>query len=131
MPPRKSVKLSSQRVLRRSLFGGALLGPLEMDIMTILWQRGEATTQDVKSRLPRSAAYTTILTTLKRLHSKGLLEQKRSANHLINYSPKCSRQEWELLAAKMAAERFLATPNISREALMSALQEAVRRRTSD
>src|SRR5664279_3310508 len=117
MSARKPVKLSSQRVLRRSLFGGALLGPLEMDIMTILWQRGEATTQDVRSRLPRSAAYTTISTTLKRLHNKGLLEQKRLTTHLINYSPKCSRQEWELLAAKMAAERFLATPNVSREAV--------------
>ena len=52
-----------------------LLGPLEQDVMEAVWQLGESTVRDVHNLLAtsRSIAYTTVMTTMTRLASKGLL----------------------------------------------------------
>jgi predicted transcriptional regulator len=95
-----------------------------MDVMTIIWQGGECTVQDVTNRLPQSAAYTTVWTTLKRLVEKGLLEQKKPTNRILVFSPKGSREAWQQEAARVAAERFLATPNVPRDLLLAVLRRA-------
>src|SRR5438128_8928980 len=51
-----------------------LLGPLEITVMEILWQRGESNVRDVAEKLDRPLAYTTVMTTLDRLFKKGLLD---------------------------------------------------------
>jgi predicted transcriptional regulator len=109
---------------QRTLFSGALLGPLEMEVMTILWQNDQCTVEVVKSQLPRAAAYMTVLTTLKRLVKKRLLRQKKQSNRTLVYSPVRSQKEWQRQAAKAAVERFLATPNVPRELLLSILRDA-------
>jgi predicted transcriptional regulator len=52
-----------------------LLGPLEQDVMEVVWDLGEATVRDVHERLvaQRKIAYTTVMTTMTRLAAKGLL----------------------------------------------------------
>ena len=54
-----------------------VLGPLEADIMEVVWERGEVTVRDVHQALNRRRpiAYTTVMTTLGRLTDKGLLER--------------------------------------------------------
>jgi predicted transcriptional regulator len=56
-----------------------LLGPLEIEIMQIMWQGGERTVKVVHRILaPQHArAYTTIMTTMGRLAEKGVLRRKR------------------------------------------------------
>jgi len=56
--------------------GGLRLGQRELEIMNIVWDREEATVQDVVDRLERPAAYSTILTMMRTLESKGLLEHR-------------------------------------------------------
>ena len=116
--------MSSRAKLQRTLFNGPLLGPLEMDVMTIIWQGGDCTVQDVRNRLPQFAAYSTVVTTLRRLVGKGLLQQKKPTNRLLVFSPKCSREAWQQQAAKVAAERFLGTPNVPRDLLLAVLRRA-------
>ena len=49
------------------------LGPLEIRVLKALWKRGEAATvKDLQADFP-DIAYTTLMTTLDRLHRKGLL----------------------------------------------------------
>ena len=42
----------------------------ELELMDVLWQRGEGTVQEVCDQLGRPLAYTTVMTTLRLLHSK-------------------------------------------------------------
>lgn len=56
---------------------GEVLGPLEAEIMEVVWDRGEVTVRDVHRSLrsTRSIAYTTVMTTLGRLTDKGLVRR--------------------------------------------------------
>lgn len=56
---------------------GLGLGALEGAVMAALWAHGEMTTPMVHESVgrKRGLAYTTILTTLQRLHKKGLLDR--------------------------------------------------------
>lgn len=57
-----------------------VLGPLEGDIMDVIWRRGPSTVSQVHRELQASKeiAYTTVMTTLTRLARKQLLDQDRS-----------------------------------------------------
>ena len=57
-----------------------VLGPLEADIMEVVWAHGEVTVRDVHRALSgqRDIAYTTVMTTLGRLADKGLLRRIES-----------------------------------------------------
>jgi BlaI family transcriptional regulator, penicillinase repressor len=55
------------------------LTPLELDIMKVIWDRGEATGRDVHEALSgrRKIAYTTVMTMLKVLETKGHVTKRR------------------------------------------------------
>lgn len=65
--------------IRRSQLDG-LLGPLETEVMETVWHLGETTVRDVHAELAgkRDIAYTTVMTTMARLASKGLLARDTS-----------------------------------------------------
>lgn len=72
-----------------------LLGPLEQDVMDVVWQLGDATVRDVHSQLARqrTIAYTTVMTTMSRLAAKGLLS--RDTGGLAHrYRPAVSRDRY-------------------------------------
>ena len=54
-----------------------VLGPLEAEIMDVVWDSGEVTVRDVHKTLglARPLAYTTVMTTLGRLADKGLVKR--------------------------------------------------------
>lgn len=54
-----------------------VLGPLETEVMEIIWDRGEVTVRDVHKALAarRDIAYTTVMTTMGRLSDKKLLQR--------------------------------------------------------
>ena len=65
----------------------------ELELMDVLWRRGEGTVQTVCDNLQRRLAYTTVMTTLRLLHSKKkvLKRIKRGRAHV--YQPTVSRDE--------------------------------------
>ena len=68
------------------------LGPLELKVLGVLWQRGRASTvRHVQPSFPE-LAYTTLMTTLDRLYRKGLLRRRR-LGRAFGYEPHCSRDE--------------------------------------
>lgn len=79
------------------------LGHLEAEVLEILWHHGECSVRDVKERLGRRLAYTTVMTTLDRLYKKGRLERSKS-NRSFRYAPMLSRVSWgqERAATAMA-----------------------------
>ena len=70
-----------------------LLTRCELELMDVLWQKGEGTVQEVCEELKRPLAYTTVMTTLGLLHSKKkvLKRVKRGRAHV--YQPIVSRDE--------------------------------------
>lgn len=92
-----------QKATRRPGSGlGKFLGDLELDVLGVVWRRGEATVADVHSSLSlrRPLAYTTVMTVMVRLLDKGLLRRvKRGRAYL--YSPVKTREE---LAASLAGD---------------------------
>lgn len=64
------------------------LSELQLALMQILWQRGEASTAEVAEALrpQRELAHTTVATLLTRLEKRGLLASRREARALI-YRP--------------------------------------------
>ncbi|MBA4495298.1 BlaI/MecI/CopY family transcriptional regulator [Paenactinomyces guangxiensis] len=72
-----------------------LLGPLEIEIMNILWGQGQATVQDVLEQLQKNKdyAYTTIMTVMSRLTKKGVLKREKKGKVFV-YQPAYSPDEW-------------------------------------
>jgi predicted transcriptional regulator len=116
--------------LKERILGGngrlpaATLGPLELELMHILWLRGESNVREVTSRLDRSLAYTTVMTTLDRLYKKGLLD-RRMPDRAFVYSPKFSQAEWERQRAESIVAGWLSGSRPSRELLFSSFLDAV------
>ncbi len=61
------------------------LTELQIGILGILWERGEATTQDVHEELnrDRGLALTTVATLLSRLERKGVVEHRREGRQFV------------------------------------------------
>lgn len=118
------------RLLKERILGlngnpvGAMLGPLELELMQILWSRGESNVRDVAFRLDRPLAYTTVMTTLDRLYKKGFLD-RRMPDRAFVYSPRFSQQEWERQRAESVVAGWLAGSWPSRDVLFSSFLDAV------
>lgn len=58
------------------------LGPLEAQIMEIIWSQDEVTIRDIFDllRKQRDLAYTTVMTVVHNLYRKGLLSQRKDGN---------------------------------------------------
>lgn len=72
-----------------------LLGPLEQEVMEVVWELDDATVRDVHDRLAarRQIAYTTVMTTMTRLATKGFL--RRDTDALAHrYRPAVSRADY-------------------------------------
>lgn len=100
------------------------LGPLELAVMEIVWEREECAVRDVMDRLTRPLAYTTVMTTLDRLYKKNLLTRRRGERAFF-YSARLSRPEWEQKRAGAFMAGLLTAQDPGREMLISCLVDAV------
>lgn len=99
------------------------LGPLESEMLCALWKRGNATVRELLRDAYAGAAYTTIMTTLDRLHKKGLLDRV-SDGRAYRYSPRQTAGEYEgLKLARTIRQVFGGSAESS--ALLSFLVNAV------
>ena len=70
------------------------LAPQELAVMKVVWKKGSATVRDVYETLRegRALAYTTVMTTMNILETKGFLEKARE-DRAFRYTPTRSRQQ--------------------------------------
>lgn len=82
-----------------------VLGPLETEIMEVVWDLEDVTVRDVHNRLQanRAIAYTTVMTTLGRLSDKGLVRrvEEQPAHH---YLPLISREQYARSTVKSVVD---------------------------
>ena len=98
------------------------LGERELDIMQVLWRRGNATVAEVHQALSEQGgdvAYTTVQTMLNRLEAKGLVARDNS-DRAHRYRPLLKESSVVGGAVRRLADRFFSG---SVEALVASLVE--------
>ncbi len=71
-----------------------VLGELEMRLMELVWKEHPISVRVACDRLGGKQAYTTIMTTLDRLHKKRLLRRHKDGNAFL-YEPAIDRAEYQ------------------------------------
>lgn len=103
----------------------AVLFDLEAEIMELVWSRGWArfSVQDVVDGLScqRELAYTTVLTTVRRLYDKGLLGRERDGRRYL-YRPQLDRRQFH---QQLAQALMQSLPPAGREAALATLVDQV------
>jgi BlaI family transcriptional regulator, penicillinase repressor len=71
------------------------LTPLELQLMDILWDLGEAAVREVQEAIPARSrpAYTTVQTMINRLEQKGALKKTRKIGNAWMFSPAINRKK--------------------------------------
>jgi BlaI family penicillinase repressor len=75
----------------------------ELDIMSVLWELGEATATEVRERIDPSLAYTSVSTMIRTLEMKGYVSHRRGEGKTHVYYPVIDAQ----MAGKTALGRVL------------------------
>jgi predicted transcriptional regulator len=96
----------SKHELKQGLWWG--LGPLERQILGVLWRRGSATVRELVDDGEVAGAYTTLMTTLDRLHKKGVLDREPEGR-AFRYSPHQTETEFHASIARSAIRQLLGT----------------------
>jgi predicted transcriptional regulator len=102
------------------------LGPLEAKVLELLWGHARPlTVREVHLSFPK-LAYTTLMTTLDRLHRKAVLVRRRSGRAFA-YEPRCSREH---LFGEMASRHLTEILGVCGDdtMILSTLVHAVGRR---
>ena len=76
----------------------------ELDVMTVLWNRGPATVAEVREQLDDDLAYTTVLTVLRTLEDKGHVGH-REAGKAHRYFAKVEAQTARKTALSKLVDR--------------------------
>jgi predicted transcriptional regulator len=90
------------------------LGPLETEILKIIWELGTVTVKDVHDRIlsdpDRELAYASVTTVLNRLTQKGWLQCDRQERSFI-WQPLVSEAQAQAIQAYEQLQQFLAVGN--------------------
>jgi predicted transcriptional regulator len=90
------------------------LGPLETEILNIVWKLGEATVKDIHDRIladpDRELAYTSVTTVLNRLTKKGWLSCSKQGR-AFSWKPLVSLEQAQAIESYERLNRFLAVSN--------------------
>lgn len=130
--------------IRKGQDGAAIrLHDLEAEIMDVVWSRGlrEFAVSDVLETLERrrDIAYTTVMTTLVRLHEKGVLERRRDGKRYL-YTPRYTREAFVQATVREVLESLgnaagrdvlallVETASAADEAALDELERMIRRR---
>lgn len=105
-------------------------GPLEWRVLETLWERKDpASVRDLQPAFP-DAAYTTLMTTLDRLHRKGVLGREKQGRAFY-YEARLTRSELESARVAEALNVALQGDPAALGPLMSFFVQAVSERDRD
>jgi len=82
------------------------LGPLELQVMTVLWARSPQDVTSVQAALKGESAYSTVKTLLERLTAKGFLAREK-VGKAFEYRPIMTRAALEEQVARTLSRNLL------------------------
>ncbi len=93
---------------------GQVLGPLEAEIMWLVWQQNQTTVKQVHRILARrrEIAYTTVMTTMARLAEKGILRRTRRGM-AYQYRPTMTKPEFDNWVMRSVISGLISSYNSS------------------
>jgi predicted transcriptional regulator len=100
------------------------LGPLERQMLELIWSRGNVTVRELLANGKVRQAYTTIMTTLDRLFKKGLLDRATDGK-AFRYSARCSPEEASRVVVVRDLQRWIASREDSSIPHLSYFVEAI------
>jgi Penicillinase repressor len=116
------------------------LGALESEVLAVVCERGSGSVGEVRGRLSRQFAYTTVMTTLDRLYKKDLLERHKVGRR-FQYAPRMFRQpedgncgtvatthRWPVLTLSAFASYLLDAVGTYDETLLQELEKTIANR---
>lgn len=85
-----------------------VLGPLETEIMQVVWQDERSTVKKVHRKLSqqRDIAYTTVMTTMSRLAEKGVLNRHREGLAYV-YTPAITEDDFVTMIVQQVLDGLL------------------------
>lgn len=102
-----------------------LLTDVELELMSIVWDQGEAKVKDILAALPsgRPLAYTSVSTILRILEKKGVLASRKEGRAHVYY-PLVAKPDYEVISLQHLVDNvFSGTPSSLVRCLLD--QEAV------
>ena len=126
---RKLKQYFRRLTVRRPTVLESFLGRLELDVLEALWAHSnERSVRELQGHFP-SLAYSTLMTTLDRLHKKGILDRQKEGRAYL-YHPRFTREELESYLAKDALDTLLGPmeTEASIRPVLSSFVDAVSRR---
>lgn len=84
------------------------LDDLQLKVMKVLWQKGEATVVEIQEALKknRDFALTTIATVLKRLHKKEIVDYRKAGRQFIYFPLISEKQTQNSMAGNLVDQLF-------------------------
>lgn len=79
-----------------------MLTELQLEIMRVLWDRGEATVPDVQRALAEPRAHTTVATLLSRLVERGLVEHRTDRRQYVYRAAASEQMVRELAISELS-----------------------------
>jgi BlaI family penicillinase repressor len=89
---RTGSELTTMNIVSKQGSDGPVLGDREIEIMRALWVAGSGTVAEVRRKLAAELAYTTVLTILRNLESKGYVSHEEEGR-VHRYSPLLGRSQ--------------------------------------
>ena len=85
-----------------------VLGPLETEIMQLVWREKSTTVKKVHKALreQRDIAYTTVMTTMTRLAEKGVLTRRRDGLAYV-YMPAVTKRDFEVMMVRRVLDGLM------------------------
>ena len=77
----------------------------ESQIMSVLWERGEATVEEIREQLADDLSGSTVRTLLRIMHDKGHVESTKRGKAKV-YCPLAAREQVQTSALRTLAERL-------------------------
>ena len=78
----------------------------EAEVMDVVWSKGCVTVHDVVEAIDRDLAYTTVLTTIKILHSKNIVTRGKKIGRAFTFTAVVSRDEVREGILKSLTDQF-------------------------
>ena len=124
-----------ERIFRRAFGRGSEdnlpgLGVLERRVMQALWTGGAMSVRALRDAFADELAYTTLMTTMDRLFSKGLLERRKEGRAFV-YTPRMSSEEFRQGAARGLLGRLMGADRETARPILSCIVESVSERDRD
>jgi predicted transcriptional regulator len=102
---------------------GSVFGPLEVRVLEALWRRRSSSVRDLQADFP-DTAYTTLMTTLDRLHRKGVLDRVKEGRAFV-YEPRFTPDELQSGLVEQVLDLLVGRDRRSMQPVLSCFVETV------